>query len=793
MIFYSHATDKRGTKLLKDHLREVGVIIEKTTPRTEVLSLSKIGYLIGVAHDFGKYTTFFQDYLISEKEDPSRRHQHSFISALFTAYLLEGVKDKVPYIELIGYFVVLHHHGDMNALELALISPKKMGQREPWRSRLERMYAQIEDIRKNLSSIALEYKELIDIGIEDFLDRWKDTFSRLDRASYWLLEKEDEEIRLKTFVFTNLLYSLLIDADKREAAYVKETKRKGIPEDLVDRYRESSPKINTMVDSGIDGIRNEIYKKVIQKITEIPLDNHIFTLTAPTGSGKTLTSLSCALKLRERIKKEKGYIPRIIYSLPFISITEQNYEVIREVFEQLDDFEKDESSYLIKHHHLAEVRYKAEDRERPVDESLLLIESWDSEVIITTFIQLLHSIIGFKNRFLKKYHNIAGSIILLDEVQNIPVEYWPLVNKTLKLLARHLHSYIILLTATKPLIFEEEEAIELLDENMRYFEGLDRITLIPNTKGIEIAELFSWFKSIYDKEKSYLVVLNTINSSIRFYNMVKEDEKFTNHKRFFHLSTNIIPKERAFRINKIKELLDRRERIIVVSTQVVEAGIDIDLECAIRDLGPIDSIVQVAGRCNRAMKKEKGEVYIFSLKENHKDLSKLIYGAVHTALSKELLDTEPIRESQFFGLINRYFSLVSSKKDQTPSALIWDAIKRFRFHHPDLEERSISYFSLIEERGGYIDIFIERDEEAKEVWRRYEKGVRGEKDFKKKKENYLLLKKEFTSYIISIPRKMAVGIEVIDEWLGYIPHNRVSQEYEEETGFKRIEEGTVIF
>ncbi len=808
MVFYSHSIEEQGekvgSKLLKEHLKEVGNLIRKNTPKTEFSLPSEIGYLIGIAHDFGKYTTFFQNHLLSKKEDQSSKHHHSVISALFASYLVMTFFEEAgDYMALLAYFVVLHHHGDLMALELDVVSKNKLKEErflsvdEPWRSRLKVLLCQIKDIRKNLSLIEPEYRELIDgLKIKDFLDTWRDTFSKIDRLSYQLLECEEEETKVRLFTITLLLYSLLIDADKRDAADVIQTERGNIPGDMVDRYRISSPKIDTTATSGINGMRNEIYTKATQKISAIPLDNHIFTLTAPTGTGKTLISFSCALKLRDRIKKEKNRLPRIIYSLPFISIIEQNYEVIVDVLKQLDDFESKESVYLVKHHHLADIRYKAEDEDRPIDESLLLVEAWEAEVIITTFIQLLHTIVGFKNRFLKKYHNIAGSIILLDEVQNIRIEYWPLINKVLKLLVRYLDCYIILLTATKPLIFEKEEAVELLEENRGYFKNLDRVTLIPNTKEMEIAEFFSEFKGLHNERESCLIVLNTIASSIMFYNLVKKDERFTRYSkdgRLFYLSTNIIPRDRAIRIKKIKELLDSGKKIIVISTQVIEAGIDIDMGVAIRDIGPLDSIIQVAGRCNREKGKGRRNVYIFNLVDNKQELSKLIYGAVHTSISKELIGASPIKEAHFFDLIDQYFSLVVSKKDQTLSRNIWEAIKEFRFHNSTLKEKSVSNFSLIEERGRYIDLFIEKDKEAKDIWKRYEEEVRFEKDFKRREKNYLSIRKDFNSYIISVPRRMAGGADIINEWLGHIPYERWKQDYEEKTGFKRTDEGSVIF
>ena len=660
------------------------------------------------------------------------------------------------------------------------------------------MQIQAEDIKSSLPYIKLEYEELLnrqvnslfEPKIEDFLRKWKDILSRIYRLSYHLLEHEEDKRKLQIFTTVLLLYSLLIDADKRDAAKVSKVERKEIPDDLVDKYRDNSNEIDASATTGMNGIRNEIYSLATKKILEIPLNKHIFTLTAPTGTGKTLTSFSCALKLRNRVKAN-SYIPRIIYSLPFTSIIDQNYEEIRKTLKQLPDFTQNESVYLIKHHHLADLKYKLEDEEKPIDESLLLVEGWESEVIITTFIQLLHSIIGFKNRSLKKYHNIAGSIILLDEVQNIPIEYWPLVNKVLKLLSENLSCYIILLTATRPLIFNKTEAIPLLENNKKYFMQMDRITLTPMIEELNIEEFFIEFQKLYDKENSYLIVFNTIKSSIEFYNMLKEN-KFIKKENGFYLSTNIIPKERVNRINEIKKQLERKERIIVVSTQVIEAGINLDMDVVIRDIGPIDSIIQVAGRCNREMGKGKrGKVYIFNLTDTHGSYAKHVYGAIHPFVSLELLDSKSLKEPQFFDLITQYFDLLTQKKNQKASYDIWGAIKQFRFYHKNL--KSVSDFKIIEEKFDYVNVFVEVNDNATRILTTYLANVIKEKDFRKRQNNYFSLRKEFNSYIISVPRNLTGGLNSIYESLYQLPYEQLQVYYDKNTGFKRTEEESLIF
>lgn len=795
--FYSHAIEKEGkkegSKLLIEHLKEVGESVETSIRQTSLADsnmLSSVGYLIGIAHDFGKYTTFFQKYLLYNERDNAGRYHHGFISALFASYLVEKlIKDKNGYLPLLAYFVVLHHHGDLNALEKDIVPERELQDdnflqvKEHLRNKLKTLLLQIEDIRKKLGYIESEYSMLLKTKlankvIEEFLRNWRDVFSRVDRLFYHLTELADESVQINIFITTLLLYSILIDTDKRDAADVAKIKRRNLPQDLVDRYREACPKIDTLATNGMNGLRNEIYTKVTQKILEISLDNHLFTITAPTGSGKTLTAFSSALKLLDRIKKEKGYQPRIIYSLPFVNIIEQNYDIIRKIMSfGIKDFKENETAYLLKHHHLSDLEYRVEDEEKPLDDALLLIESWQSEVIVTTFVQFLHTIIGFKNSFLKKYHNIAGGIILMDEVQNIPIEYWDLVGKVIKLLSTKLGCYIILLTATRPLLFDEKDnAIELVDESEKYFRNLNRVRLKPCIEKKTIDEFIEWFSNQYLPGKSYLVVLNTIASSINIYKKLK-------YSPIFYLSTNIIPKHRMERIKEISDSLKKGEKPIVVSTQVVEAGVDLDFDMVIRDLGPIDSIIQVAGRCNRNWSGEEGNVYVVSLE----DLAHYVYGRIHPYIARQMLEKGEIKEKDFYCLINEYFNIVKPKINDDKSREIWKAMRELRFYDKNKTKTTVSDFEIIKEKGEYIDVFIEIDSDAEKIWKFYEDNVYCEKDFIKRREKYYSIRKEFRQYIISIRKIKDDLLPPIVNGMGYVTREQLDKYYDLKTGYKRID------
>lgn len=800
MKFYSHADmEGKPQKELKDHL--VGVAKDakdsiEEIPLKDKKILAEIAYLIGISHDFGKYTSFFQDHLL-KKKDWGRKSHHSFISALFAAWQIQKYLEKndikkefYSYLPLIGYFVILHHHGDLGSIETDI--PRSQDLKNPpmfphaesnLREKLKTTYEQVENLKEieRLRNIEKEYSEIGVVDkVENFLNSWMEILKNLSKLKQGLKRLSNDEKIFFPFL-TSLLYSVLIDADKRNAGEVTRIERKFLSPDLVDKYRETVFDLKS--NKPINLIRNEIYESVTRLIEKAPLENHLFTVTAPTGSGKTLTAFSAALKLRNRIEKEKGYRPRIIYSLPFITIIEQNYRVIYSVLSsQIKDFNENETSYLLKHHYLADFRYKEGDEEKPIDEALLLTESWQAEIIVTTFIQLLHTIIGFKNSFLKKYHNMAGSIILLDEVQNIPVEYWDLVRKAILFLSKYFGCYFILLTATKPLILNEEETLELVENTQKHFKKLNRVIIKPNVQKADIDEFIGWFVSNYNTKKSYLVVANTIRSSKEIYQKIR-DAGLNNN--LFYLSTSIIPKQREEHINTIKKLLKEGTKVIVISTQVIEAGVDLDFDIVVRDIGPIDSIIQVAGRCNREYGKDKSEVYVFYLD----DFASYVYGKIHPDVSKKLLESGEITEEHFPEITNRYFKEIKPKINDDVSKYIWEAMLELRYYEKNPPQKYghnilVSEFQLIDEKGEYVDIFVELDEEAKKIWKTYCNQVHKEKDFLKRHYAYLSIRKEFRNYIISVRNDKKVLIPPEECGLRYISKEQLEDFYSVETGFK---------
>jgi len=320
--------------------------------------------------------------------------------------------------------------------------------------------------------------------------------------------------------------------------------------------------------------------------------------------------------------------------------------------------------------------------------------------------------------------------------------------------------------------------------------------LISDTTEISIDEFYQNFNSLYNNQKSYLVVFNTIKTSITFYEKLKKESKFDQMARngkFFYLSTGIVPVERSRRIRIIKNLLDKKLKILIVSTQLVEAGVDIDLNVVIRDIGPIDSVIQIAGRCNRGMGSNRGKVFIVHLTDGNTGYAKHVYGAKHYAVSIELLNGKSMQENQFFDLINRYFAIVKKSVNLQISEDIWEAVKKFRFYTGQVSPKSVSDFRLIKEKYDYVDVFVESDEDAKVVFKEYRNRVICEKNLNKRQEAFLEIRNQFKGQIISVPKQLTVGLNEVTKGLLYLENEKLNTYYSKDTGFIRIEPDSFIF
>lgn len=739
--------------------------------------------IICLSHDFGKTTTYFQKYIRNEKIEKKILKRHSEISFILANYIIKSylVAKEVnnKYYQIFSLCVKNHHTSLSELIHDASIYDENI------------LKKQFESLDFNFINGILGENNIpkLNCNFEELISEVEELEYLCDELKY----ETNDEMKTEMYYLYQYLFSLLISSDKEDAIFrqtsnnypansdtpLRISKTDGfskIPTDIID-YIENKPKIKP-----IDHLRTEIFYKISNKVHNLDLNQKIYTLNAPTGIGKTLTIFNFALKLSNRIKTEKNIDMKIIYCLPFLSIIDQNYKVLNEVLKNPP------SNILLKHHHLSDVVYRHEENgEENIldgDKSLHLIETWSSKIITTTFMQLFYSIFSNKNSDLKKFSSLSNSIIILDEIQSIPHKYWHLVNKIFKFLAGEYNIYFILTTATLPMIFDKNEYVELLDDKEHYFLNLNRIKMKIHNEPMDLTE----FVDVLDEDinnnpdKDFLIVLNTIKSSKEVYDLLKEYSY--ENTEYYYLSTNIYPKERLNRIEKINKNNKNNNRKIIVSTQLIEAGVDISVDIVYRDIAPLDSINQTAGRCNRHGEgTEKGSINIVKLiNDNGHPFSRYIYNGALISKTEELLKNyDEIEEREFLNLSNCYFNKLKGYDDSSRELL--ETIKKFEY------DKVPKNFKLIDEIL-QINLFVNVEDKSKEVYDEYER-IKSINDPFKRKGEFLKIKKDFYQYIISVPKHAIKGkdtlidenknINVIDETY-----------YDVETGFKVVEDNMLI-
>jgi len=787
-------------KKLRDHLTAVADYCE-TAHHSARPDFSSLGYTyevlsvfsrtLGVCHDFGKATPFFQEYLFADEKTRAKlktkpETHHGLVSAVFAYYCMRALLKSKPdaqssLLPFIGFVLVRRHHGD-----LINFFDETADIRNP--EKIEVLKRQCALIRKDL--LTALYEGLIpEETIRGFLQEIDETVASIVQdGKLFHLKPRLEQVQGDTAmeIFTLYFYSLLLDGDKLDAAEITaERNMAGLRADLVDIYRKnhefsgSTPAMNRL--------RDEIYEDVTSKVGTIDLSQTIYSLNVPTGTGKTLTSTSFALKLRERISNETGITPRIIYCLPFMSIIDQNYDVISSVFSSSFRGEIP-SDILLKHHHLADISYTASDDENyDADASRLLIEGWHSEFIITTFVQFFHTIISNRNRAIRKYHTLANSIIILDEVQSIPHHYWLLFHDLLQTLSRLLNIHVVFVTATQPLIFDEEkqgEIVELASKKSKYFSSLDRVILTFNREPLSLQDLIIKIQERVriEPEKDFLIVLNTINAAKKVYTELSSVSE--TDTEFVFLSTHIIPKERLARIRKLRDP-NNKKRKVIVSTQLIEAGVDIDVDVVYRDMAPLDSINQVAGRCNRNSRRNSGEVQIVTLEDKGKQYCKSIYSSFLLDKTKIVLEgKDNVSEQQFLALNSQYFRLVKELHSEDPAQDCLDLIRYLKF------SALHDTFHLIENDYPKMDVFVECDGAAHTLWQEFV-DIKS-RSLAERRRDFLKIKRQFLDHVISVPEKYAKGLFRDDLNIGHISQEELKIWYNPETGFTPNDGGALI-
>jgi len=756
-VLYSHPR-----KLLRTHLLNVASnvknILETALPESYPYKevVCGTGYLIGLTHDLGKATQYFQEHLFGHRND--NRTYHAKLSSLFTFYIVKAYLDKTDIaenqkalLEVIAMAVVRHHHGDLDDIDRTLD-----GFDDDTLKQIQALDEQT--LSKLLQEISIYqwYDKPIDVKtIIEWQQEFNDSYYfELQDAIYDVL---DEHNTPDYYMLTNLLFSALAEADKTDAVnneFVLATNAI-VDTNTIEQHQAQLPR-KTLTE-----LRQQAYDEAMHNIEEqiqAGLPNRLLLLTLPTGLGKTITSFAVA----NRIKTAIG-ASRIIYAVPFINIIEQNADVFKDLLQK--QYGKEPTSdMLLLHHHLGDVYYTTDESAYDVNKSAILINSWNSSVIVTTFVQLMHTLIGNTNSMLMKYNKLANSVIILDEAQALPLQYWKLVSTVLNDTLEKLGSYAIVMTATKPLYFEGASLIH------NRYDVCNRYTLDASTYVSEsdIDKFINQFP--IEQGKSYMFVMNTIREAEYMYMQLRD--KIPSENIGF-LSTHIVPQQRREVIRKAKN----GEIRILVSTQVVEAGVDLDFDVVVRDLAPMDALIQSAGRCNRSAERDMGTVYVTKFYDSNakKYFANEIYDDILLTQTEKLIKNNKLEEQNLGVVFDQYLTIVKQHKDtETKSDKLYTNICQLRY-------RSLQEFQVIKNERPQVDVFVELDDRATEIRRQVEQISAIQNPFERK-HKFEEIKQEFYNYVISIPAD-ASNVPIKTDFIYFVPRGNLDDFYNEVTGY----------
>ncbi|OHB72375.1 MAG: hypothetical protein A2W23_01560 [Planctomycetes bacterium RBG_16_43_13] len=693
--------------------------------------------LAGLLHDVGKANRWFQDRMYGNTDRKTPYSNHSLPSAMIGWYVASHAslagKD-LNRFKLSVFTAILRHHSDLQ---------------QPWEQEIVILKQRINSADERHEILLAQLNSMDLPGIEEWL---KTIFTNLclpvatPELKPELIMQSIVEARplrltnsfkdLECFIGFLGAYSGLLHFDKIHSARGSvERTRFDLPDNAVPTYIE---KTISKQPGQLTEIRENVSMELERELVA-HADEHFYTVTAPTGSGKTLAALNAVLKLRKHLLVREGIELTIIYCLPFTSIIEQNHAVYRNVLEASGLTVN--SEILLKHHHLSYPIYSSSDPEFDPDDSELFTESWQSEIIVTTFHQLLNSIITNRNRHLKRFVVLKNSIVIMDEVQSVPRKYWDAVRRLFEIIGKTFNTRFILMTATQPLLFREDMARELLPDHERYFRQLSRIKLINKTTNETTLDDF-FEKVASEAEQSHhqsrMCILNR-KGSATFDKLYKLFRKRLGDRPIYALSTRLTPKDRRARIEEIRTRLEGKQPCFIITTQLVEAGVDISVDVIDRDMAPLDSIIQSAGRCNRHGENTAGVVNLWLLTDGRQKMWQRVYDPFLIDATQNVLQgLDIIEERDFLGLGKRYFNIVYNYSEPKDVDMV---LQEGRFLEIE------GQFKLIDDEGPMQSYFIIQTDEDRTVWEQYSRLCEIDDHIERKKQ-FNRLKSDFMDRII---------------------------------------------
>lgn len=590
--YFAHSGPRAGRGGWEPLAEHLSLVAERAALHASAFGRAEEARAAGLLHDLGKYGDIFVERL----KGKASKLDHWSIGAF--AALMRYRREGVP----VALAVQGHHVGLQSGAngELRKLQPQLLAKRHP---------------------LGLT---LTDSDLDRLLGRLAD--DRLELPRELGSASEGEEPRAAWELDVRMLFSALVDADyvETEAHFRRDARGQRLyrqPGKVLDAHR-ATPIVEEHVrrltaQAAADGradprvlhLRQELYEACVAG-AELPPGT--FTLSAPTGAGKTLAMLAFALRHARR-----WGLRRVVLAVPYLSILEQTVKIYRDLFDQ--PFGRE---HVLEHHSLAGTREASEgavdqdEEERQAQRARELAENWDAPIVLTTSVQLLESLHANRPRPCRKLHRLAESVVMLDEVQTLPPELAVPTLATLSHLAERYRSSVVFATATQP-------AFDTLSERVRVFAAsgwapqeivspsLDLFTRIARVDVCwRIHDPLSWqdlAAEIADRPR-VLVIVNLKRHAVELVNRLR------GQPGVFHLSTNMCPLHRQRVLDDVRKLLEdpAEPPCRLISTQCVEAGVDIDFPVLYRALAPLDSVAQAAGRCNRHGKLPgRGQVIVF--------------------------------------------------------------------------------------------------------------------------------------------------------------------------------------
>ncbi len=679
--FIAHLRVTETGEVINQTVKEHSEGCAKYASESILKNLSRTAYLAGLLHDMGKCTEEFCEYIRSSENETGNRKKviHSFTGVKYVLFKWHASSDNDTKLtsELIAYAIGAHH---------GLFDVFDQSGMDGFLHRLNFNEEKYNEGKDNFFKCVLP-EDVVEKIFMEAATEIKD-FLRDVRVN----ETKKENMAFVVGLIARMVLSAVIDGDRKDTSdfMKKDGNSSKSHSNEVDWNKEL-----TFLEDKIRKLpcRNEIDEKrhaFSDMVAAFNGSNGIYRLNIPTGGGKTLSSLRLALKLASQGKR------RIFFVIPLLSILEQNAAVIK-------SHVRDSSIVLEHHSNLVQDDKKEKDdidveTDEEFDEKHLFGESWTAPIVITTLFQFLQASFGFRTSEIRRFAALSDSVLVFDEVQTVPVKMLSLFNMVLNFLAYSCNCTVILSSATLPALEYVEGAAQGIKyapapDIIRYDENLwnvfKRTEIINknNPYGWTMEEISLMAIQEAESSKSVLLVCNTRKEAKGFY---KEISSFWNGT-LFHLSTDMCMAHRRKVLEDIRNSLNAEEPVVCVSTQLIEAGVDISFGTVIRITAGLDNVIQTAGRCNRNGESEdRGKVIVVNLKnENLKGLNDIAraqkaFMAVADEYEDKSLDSLDAIETYFYKLysgLNANATKYPSPKYKTnlygllASNQLWSALK----------------------------------------------------------------------------------------------------------------------